>query len=226
MALDTTANVMTALGISDSSLTTRIDMLRTFAEKAVKDWVKWGIEKVQDQVSYFDGLGYPDIVLRPWTLTITDVWLDGTGYYGDGANAFASSTKLTKGQDYVLVKGDDSRAGLLRRLTNSVFWFPSDLVFHRGGGGLGYRKPAFWPAGYGNVKVKYDYGFATIPDSIKAAVSTAVGIFMNSVKFGFPTQSESLGDYSYSLAVAREPEFGSVRQLLVSYRDVSMMGVA
>lgn len=217
MALTTTAVVLTGLKLP-SSQTTRVDQLRQQVEKAIKGYCKWEIEAAANQVEFYDGNGYRDIILRqPYVSSIDNVWLDNTGAYGDGPSAFASTSVLTKGTDYVLVKtGADGKAGLLRRLTNSAHYYPSDLVFQRGAGGLSYRRPAYWPAGYGNIKVQYDYGLSTIPADIVLAVTMGVGLIMNSVRSGFPITSESLGDYSYSLSM--EKSWGDVRSILAPYR--------
>lgn len=61
-----------------------------------------------------------------------------------------------------------------------------------------------------------------IPRDIKLAVATAVSTIQNSVRYGFPVQSESLADYSYSLAISRDVEFGTVKQLLAHYRDMPL----
>jgi len=199
-------------------------VLRQQVEAAVKKYVKWDLEAVTGQVEYIDGNGYRDLVLRqPFITGVTDVWVDSTGAYGDGPTPFAASTKLSKGNDYALVReGGQGKSGLLRRLTYSTIgFFPSDLFLFRSGG-LGYSKPAYWPVGYGNIKVQYDYGFNPIPDDIKLAVETAVGTIRNTIKYGWPMSSENLSDYSYSLAIARDPVFGDVRQLLSNYRDTSI----
>lgn len=205
----------------------RYNLLRTQVEAGIKSYCKWGIEAVVGQTDYYDGRGYVDIPLaKPYVTTITAVYLDQTGFYGQGSNAFAASTLLTAGSDYALKLDSGtalSKSGLLRRLqNNSALWFPSDLVYFQQAGGLSYQRGPYWPAGQGNVKVVYNYGFSTIPDDIKLAVETAVGTIVSSVKYGYPLSGESLGAHSISAHISREPEFGTVRQLLSRYRDTSL----
>jgi hypothetical protein len=133
-----------------------------------------------------------------------------------------------EGQDFSLVLDSDGigKSGILRAISNALVLFPSDLVYFRGSGGLSYRKPSFWPRGYGNIKVQYTYGFApgSVPDDIKLAIAVGCAICANTTKYGFPIVGENLGAHSYSLGFAREPEFGTVRQLLSRYRDLSIGG--
>lgn len=229
MPLTTTANVLLELGIenaTDPVVMSRYDLYRKQAEAAVKAWVNWDLESVVGQTDFYDGNGYFDIHLRsPYVNGITSVNVDSTGAYGSGPSPFSAATLLTQGTDYALVrdKGSTGKSGLLRKISgSSPLWFPSDLVFFRDAGGLGYRRPNYWPAGFGNVKVVYDYGFVTIPDDIVLAVVTATSMISNSVKYGYPLTGEGLADYNYNVAIARDPEFGTVRQLLGKYRDVSL----
>lgn len=311
MALTTTADVMAALGVTgDATVTARYDMLRRGAERTVINWCKWPIAGKVNEIRYYDGMGYKDIVLMPFTSRIVNVWLDQQGNYGSTTDSFDAVTSLlVNGSDYALVfegggtgpLGQVGRSGLLRRLFSSAFWFPSDLVYYRGSGGLAYRKAAFWPAGYGNVKVESNWGFPSgvaisgaswssgtatfttatshglwaemevqvtgaspdgwnskqhaviavpslttftvaidtdpgtwtsggtvdaIPQDVKMAVYTLVGMMRSSVKTGYPLQSENLPDYSYSLMSGQHPELGTVRQILSAYRSTPAAGVA
>lgn len=220
MALIDTVSLMRTLQVKDFSASNvaLFDQLRRRVEAAVKAYVKWGLEEVAGEVQYLDGNGYIDLVLpHPFVTAITDLRVDPTGAFGYGNNAFAAGTALINGTDYALVR--DGRSGLVRRLTYPTFWWPSDLFFWRGPGGLAVGRRPGWPMGNGNIKVTYTYGMQTIPDDIKLAVETAAGMVVNSVRFGWPVQSENMGDYSYSLNISRDIDFGSVRSLLNPYRD-------
>ena len=189
---------------------------------AVKVYLKWDPEGEDDYIEYYDGNNYRDIVLRkPYVKTLNHVWFDQTGYYGDGPDAFASNTLLTAGQNYSLVRdeGTKGKSGLLRALWNWYPWFPGDLIYARQPGGLAYQAPARWLVGYGNIKVDYNYGLDPIPEDLKLAIETAVGVCASSVKVGYPLSSESLGAHSISLHISKEPEFGTVKQILGRYRD-------
>lgn len=202
-------------------------MLRVQTESAVKTYCKWGLEAVTGQTDYYSGQGYINIPLRkPYVSAVTAVYVDMTGFWGQGTNAFAAATQLTAGTDYALVYDDGgafSKSGRLQRLSNvNPWWFPSDLIFAQQSQGLTFWRGPFWPYGQGNIKVVYNYGFSTIPDDIKLAVETAVGTIASSVKYGYPLSSESLGAHSISAHIAREPEFGTVRQILSRYRDTAL----
>ncbi len=225
--LISTDNLLTGLRIYSRTpqVVDRYTLLHTLTEAAIKAYVKWEIEAVANHVEYYDGTGYQDIILRqPFVTAINNVWYDPYGAYGQGTNPFPSTTLQTAGSDYALVKETtgQSKCGLLRRLTNMVLWWPSDLVFNRMSGALSYRQPASWPVGYGVIKVDYNYGFSTIPSNIQLAVITAVAIMANNSKYGFPLNSENLGAHSYSLTISKDPEFGTVRQLLSQYRNTAL----
>lgn len=224
--LTDTDNLMATIGLSIAvpRLRARIDLLRQQAEAAIKSYVKWPIEQTGPVTEYYDGAGFMDVILRkPYVSSITNVWQDNGGWYGQAQNAFAAGTQLVLGKDYALVVDDTvSRCGILRKLSNLNNFFPSDLFFYGKPGGLAYRGPLYWPRGYGNIKVVYTYGFAVIPDDIKLAVATAVSIVMNSTRWGFPSAGEGVGGHSWSLSITREPEFGTVRQLLSRYRDLAL----
>lgn len=226
--LVSTDDLLTALGIPPSTTAKyqRYDLLRLWVEDAIRKYCKWEISAHAGEVEYHNGTGYIDITLnKPYATSVTNVWVDQTGAYGSGPSAF-TGTALTQGTDYALVIDSGttySKSGIIRRLTNNyMYWFPSDIVYYKSLGGLSYRQGPVWPQGIGNVKVTYSYGFSVIPNDIKLAVTTAVGTAVNSVKYGFPYSSESLGAHSVSVAVAMDPQFGAVRQLLSRYRDSSV----
>lgn len=227
--LVSTPDVLFAQGVSaaiGTPLYNRYDLLRQMAEAAVRVYVKWEINQTLNQVDYYDGRGYTDIQLqRPFVSRVVNAWVDNQGGYGSGPNAFTGNP-LTQGVDYALVldQGSLGKSGLLRKLQYPLQGFPSDLVFYRKPGGLAYRSPAYWEAGFGNIKVQYDYGFAagSIPLDIQLAVVTAVAIILNSTRYGFPLTNEGLGSYNYGLSLVRDREFGTVRQLLSRYMDVAL----
>jgi hypothetical protein len=160
--LTTTDEILTYLKLSSDTADGRYDLIRRGCEQAVKTFCKWPLEREVGHVEYLSGNGYRDLPLpHPWVSVVSDLRLDMTGYYGDGQNAFAAGTALVAGSDYSLVRdGPIGKSGLLRRILNNVFWWPSDIVFNRSSGGLSYRKPSAWPVGYGNIKATYTYGFA------------------------------------------------------------------
>lgn len=238
MSITTTSEVLVDIGKAgrlDPTAVDRYDRLRVGVEAAVKFWLKWNVEQVVDQVDYYDGENQSELVLRPpFVRSVAGVWQDQTGFYGRGPSAFSADTALVEGQDWVLDYDDSfggsgiGKSGKLVRIAQAatLLIMPSDIVYQTlGRTGLSYRGPPTWTSGRGNFKVQYTYGFtqAEMPADLKLAVSTAVSIIENTAKYGWPVQSENLPRYSYSLAMSREPEFGSVRDLLRRYRDVASL---
>lgn len=69
-------------------------------------------------------------------------------------------------------------------------------------------------------------GLATfIPLDIQSAVCEAVSIARNMMQYGGPLGSEGLGDYNYGISFNKEAMFGTVRQMLAPWRDMSQ-GIA
>ena len=202
------------------------------ADKAVKTYCGRDFESAT-YTEFYSGTGRRDLVLRQRPVTsVTSVHLDPDGYYGDGPGAFASTTLLTAGIDYVLIKDDGTsgKSGLIRRLGGlasttggEVGWYPP--VGRRGTLAAEY-KPV-WPFGDGNIKVVYVAGYAAtaIPlDLVQAVHNLAAFMLLIAKRGGMVPQSESLGSYSYSLALhslGTAPELGTSRQLLSRYRELS-----
>lgn len=247
MALSSVSAVKTLLGISDSSQDTLLTQLLAAADAAVKTYIRRGKAKTAftswpesgADTMYFSGEGTPDLILPYWPVTaVASVYLDAAGYFGDGANAFSSATLLTAGVDYVLYR-DDGAASVTARLRRL-----GGISSASTGGGLGGdygwwpglgagawqtagplwmngRVAAAWPVGHGNVKVTFTAGYSSVPADLADAVNQ-IAIFRYSYrKMAGPMQSESLGDYSYSLAALNnEPMLGTARSILAGYREL------
>lgn len=204
----------------------RYNALRLGVEQAIRSWCKWEINSAT-VTDYYSGAGYFDLPLqRPFVQSVANVWVDPTGNFGQNPTGFAGNP-LTAGTDYAYVpdgnnnSGAVSRSGRLERLLNAnVMWFPSDLFYYRRAGGLSYNPGPYWPAGRGNIKVTYTYGFDTIPEDIKLAVVTGVSIVLNTSRYGYMLTSEGLG--SHSIGLSKDVEFGTVRSLLSHYRDLAV----
>lgn len=69
-----------------------------------------------------------------------------------------------------------------------------------GWAGTGRQRQPGWPAGVQNVTVTYTAGFATTPASVKRAAILTCRYLYDAAKSSGAYQSESLGDYSYTLA--------------------------
>lgn len=206
-----------------------LTFLANGASATIKSYLKRDLERAT-YIEYYDGTDRPELVLRNYPVSsITNIWVDGDGYYGQGASAFPASTLLTAGENYVLQPdygGTLSRTGVVLRLGGgSGTWpgfFPSDSR-----GKLAGKKLAGWPRGWGNIKVEYIAGYAQddIPDDIRTAGVMIAAVLNRSLPLGGYLQSESLGGYSYSIGtgmLGNFPEIGTVRQLLSRYREPSI----
>lgn len=197
---------------------------------AVKSYCKLNFEQAT-YTHYHDGTGRRDLFLRERpVVSVTSVNVDATGYYGDGASAFAASTLWAAGTQYSLVRdyGAVSRSGRLRRLGGAgSSWLNDDLW------GLGYGRGYLsggtagpcWPAGSGNIKVVYVAGFlpADIPAEISQAVNEVAKAMWLRRNLTGPVHHERLGEYDYDLMqlpIGALPELGSVRQMLAPWKEI------
>lgn len=191
------------------------------AEAAVESYCHRKFAEAE-YTEFYSGNGLPDLCLRQYPVSaIAEVRLDAAGYFGDGPGAFNSSTLLTAGQDYVLLRDDGSlsQSGLLRRLGMSDAWLYGSSP--RAGLAVPIRS-AVWPVGSGNVKARYTAGYDVpddVPDDLKLAVMTLAAEIRNgATRGGMLVQSERLGEYAVSFLRAEESA-SSVRQLLAPYVD-------
>lgn len=195
------------------------------ASRVIQDYTKQKLEQ-DTYTEYYSGNNQRDLVLRQIPVQeIINLWFDVNGLYGDGPNAFPSSSLLTLGTQYVLVKdsgGVESFRGIARRIGGTtggwLGYYPTNYY----SGKLAATRLPVWPFGEGNIKVEYTAGFASIPESIQAAVVMLVAWFVRSMPLGGPLSSENLGSYSYSMGsglIGTAPEMGTVRQMLGPYRD-------
>jgi hypothetical protein len=143
-------------------------------------------------VSYLDGRGTPTVAIKRTPVSPTDlaVRVDETGYYGQVADSFGSTTALTIGEDFVLevdsLKGDGlSYSGILRKI-NGVWPWQSWRGFQGGNPYLSLRARKC----PGCIRVTANCGYQIVPPDVKQAIfdgvtqvrNTAVaGRFMNSV---------------------------------------------
>lgn len=235
MALaDLNADVKPFLGISssDTSEDARLQVLLAQAIAYVKRYCNRDFESTSypgaasegtGDAGYYWGNDTRLLVLRQRPVTaLTSVYLDSSGRFGDNPDgAFAASTLLVAGTDYVL-RWDGALAGTSTRCSYS---------------GIVERLNGVWPGrrgarpgtisteqtpGVGNIKVAYTAGYSTIPADLKQAVCTVVSMVRRSADKGAPIASESLGGYSYSIGsmmAGSMPEVGTVRDLLSRWRE-------
>lgn len=254
MALSTLAALKTAIGIpaTNTAKDAQLTALLAAADAAAKTYTGQGLESTSypgqvagtvGDAGFYSGNGRRGLILRQGPVTaVSAVYLDAAGYGGqntaNGYTPFAANTQLTQGSDWI-IEYDGSIGGspasfcaILKRVGGSggsgdnFGWYPQHGALP---GSLTQpgRYPV-WPVGSLNIKVQYTAGFPAnaIPaDLVQAVHELAAWLFKVAAHGGFPVQSESLADYSYSLAVNSlqgRPELGSIRQLLARYRRIAV----
>lgn len=211
LGLTTLSRLKLALGkdVTDTSEDDRLLTLLDAAEATVARYLNRNLLR-DTYTEYFNGTGRPSLVLshRP-VISVTGVYVDPVGYYGQSAGGFAASTMLTQGQDYALVNpnANERNPGILTML--SALWDGTGL--------------SNWPQGQGNVKVVYVAGYTQVPADVSQAVAMIVGQMLAQSDRGLPLQSETLGEYSYSLLTGAPGQLmAGARQLLNNYREVAV----
>lgn len=211
LGLTTLSRLKLALGksVTDTSEDDKLLTLLDAAEAAVARYLNRNLLQAT-YTEYFDGMGRPTLVLshRP-VVSVTGVWVDPVGYYGQSAGGFAASTALTQGADFALIAPgtNEKNPGTLRML--SALWDGTGL--------------SNWPQGQGNIKVTYVAGYTQVPADVSQAVAMIVGQMIAQAGNGLPMQSETLGEYSYTLLTGASGQLmAGARQLLNAYREVAV----
>lgn len=221
-----------------------------WASRAVQTFLKREICK-QTYTEFRDGNYKPDIVLRHYPVYVDPtfaVYFDPQGYYGQAPisqnyTPFAPNTQLILGQQFALVLDNTpfglnpynqpvvSNRGIIRMIGGfgtgiygyGFGWFGYGYGSY--GGKLAGTKLPCWPFCYGGIKAVYNAGFDCPPQDIQFAVSLLVAYMVRTMPQGGPLSSESLGNYSYSIAQialqTNPPELGSVARTLAPHREVS-----
>lgn len=191
---------------------------RTFAEATVTE--------------YYDGNGYPNLPLNKFPISsVTTVYVDTSGGYGQITNTFGASTLLTAGQDYAFV----AEQGFLQVLAGRSSWPMGTMgpgFSPYGWRGLTRHGTSWvgWPRVPGCIKVTYVGGYNPIPADLKMAVcSMASYILLATNAGGMVTTTQSYidtsvgsGFLSEALARGNVPALGSARLVLDSYRDIAI----
>lgn len=211
LGLTTLSRLKLALGksVTDTSEDDTLLTLLDAAEAAVARYLNRNLLQAS-YTEYFDGMGRQTLILshRP-VVSITGVWVDPVGYYGQSAAGFGAATQLTQGSDFALMNPgtNEKNPGMLRML--SALWDGTGL--------------SNWPQGQGNIKVSYVAGYTQVPADVSQAVAMIVGQMIAQSERGLPMQSETLGEYSYTL-LSGEPGqlMAGARQILNAYREVAV----
>lgn len=168
---------------------------------------------------YYEGKGTRELLLnqRP-VISIGSVYEDRGAYYGEASGAFASTSLLTAGTEYVLRrdngdKAEQSLSGIVMRI-GSVW--PTNA--YRQAGDLSYTNLL----GLGNIKVTYNAGYAVVPPKVRRAVASLVAAIRAGAGTVGDLASESLDYYSYSkMSPADQAKaLTSVKGLLAQYRNI------
>ena len=172
-------------------------------------------------VEYLDGTGTQTVLLKETPVSsITSVYLDSGGYYGQGTGAFASDTLLTAGEDYYLVIDDPSGVSVSGRLNRIGRAWPLSLNYI--GRILLTPKPVPCP---GCLKVTYTGGYSLIPADLKLALFQIIADRRGAALNGVGLSGESFEGYSWS-GVSGDQEvmkIGSIMRVLNSYKRVPVL---
>ncbi len=190
-------------------------------------------------------LSAPAAASGPFPLTFgLAVWYSPVAYSGDSPSGFPANSQLVLGVDYGLDRDQSdgtSKSGLLTRLGGGVtgaagFGWPWNQYRQ---GSLTTWLPPVWPQGYGNVRCIYGSGYGigapdahgpmpadtTLPPELTWCVNTLVGWARTVVPVGIPLESktfvDSIGE-AMSRAIKGDPEMGTLRSVMRSFRDVSL----
>lgn len=229
MALTTVASAMAVPGLARLS-TVWITQLVSAADSGIKLFLNWQVEQ-QTFTEYYSGKNQQELVLkRPWVKSITNLWVDANGNWGQTSGSFASGTLLTSGVNYALEMDDDengtpvSSRGLVQMLGGGPLGtWPWPYWQGLNQGKLSGSSGPVWPLGRGNIKVTYVSGYATVPADLTYAANMLVADMARNQPSGSPLNNESLGAYSYSIAQqtaeGQYPALSSIGAILRKYRE-------
>lgn len=238
MALVSVNTVKTVLGITGTAEDAKLAILVNAADAAIKHDTGCDIEAGTYGVSgsavtnglgdsgYYSGDNTNMLLLRQRPVrSITSIYVDDTGRFGDNPDgAFASSTLLTAGTDYVLM-WDGTLPGSTTRCSKSA------IVKRLNGlwpGAWRYTRGSIHPQltnQHGNIYVTYTAGYTTVPaDLAHACILVTAFMRRTAVYAGLNPMSEHYEDYGYTLMSASASsaisQIGEVRQILNRYKEV------
>lgn len=180
------------LGITDSTWDLQLETLLPVAELRVERYCNHEFTE-DDFTEYYSGDGTNKIVLRRWpVVSVTNVWQDPAGAYGDGVDAF-SGDPLVQGVDYALKieRNGESQSGIIERLNG--IW--SSYGVRRQ---LGLVSPVVAPL-TGNIKVTYTTTSAPVDVQYATALYLAwlLSLSDGGINGAFTLKSERTGDYQW-----------------------------
>jgi hypothetical protein len=222
--LTTLEAVKTHLGMAseDTTLDPQLNQLLAAVDAAIKKQLKQNFEE-DTYTEFYDGTGSERLYLRqtPVQSTGLTVYEDSNGNYGQTSGAFAASTLLTLGTDYVLAVDQPdgtSLQGVLVRLygvwSGRTLYGPKELT--------GSPSDAL-----GSIKVTYTAGYETIPYDLAMAANQIVA-WAASATDGQAMRSENYDYYGYTRAAMSElakgdlGTLGTAANILASYNRKSL----
>lgn len=233
MSVVTVQELKLHIGLSPAITTedARLQQMLDGVEEACWQWI--GRERVEgyspfDQVEateYYDGTGRAMLLLkrRPVVLGAgISVWVDPAGYYGQNPAGFADPATLWQyGTAYAPTRLDESESnpGILTAFLGLVPTWQGQVTH-----------PASWPAGRGNIKVKYTAGYKTMPFDLTNAICNVAAAVRNSAARGAQMESETIGRYTYQLmksggkagGTLDVDEIGMALSTLARYKEVNV----
>lgn len=166
---------------------------------------------------YLDTVGQPIVTLRETPIiSITSVYLDAQGFYGQAPNAFPSTTQLTAGTDYCLMIDRPDGYSYAGRLYRIGYGWPIGTAWNT-------RNLTPTPTACpGALKVTYVGGYSLIPYDLKQVIYQIVADRRGAALNGISMGSESFEGYSYSLGTpdAELMKIGSIARTLNAYRRI------
>lgn len=209
MALLTVAQWRTATNLTtpaDSQVQAAIDAI----SQGVRDLLVQNFEAAT-YTEYYDAPCYADVITLDQgpLVSVASVYCDGSGFRGQGTNAFAADTLLTAGTDYMYITGK-------KRAIQSLYCNWAQLA-----GGYGRRPPIQLTPMLkdvpGAIKVTYTAGYTTVPADVRGVVALAVSAWLRMIPNGFLAQSASYIDTSasfnlqnLSLGILKSPDVWNV----------------
>lgn len=190
------------------------------AEQTIQTWLGRSLG-LATTTEYLHGSGKRAIVLRQRPVSaIVSIHEDFSGRFGQHPDAFPPSSLLTPGVHYMLdldTNGVSSQSGIVYRVGGNWLELGREFV-------AGKLTPESGPA-YGNLKVTYTHGYATVPDDLIYATCMVASYMKRVLPLGGDVRSETLGDYTYRLggggldSRSAIPEIASANAILARYRE-------
>lgn len=213
------AHALLGITLTDAMAQQIIQLLAS-AEARIKRYCNRDFVYRASVTEYYAGNGTQELRLRRRPVhSIGSLYLDYGGYGGTPSGSFASTTQLTSGTDFWLVKDDldniynedVSHSGIVERIGHvwpSKRFRPLEILGHQ-------RRPH-----RGCIKVTYTGGYRQVPHDLKQAVWDLTSYMEAGSVFGRIPQSESGEGYSRSFGGTDEGGIPvQIRAVLDSYRD-------